>query len=149
MRLSGTKIYIYSWHKITCRHYILKVNNYFLCKTFPHTMHHAVFGYHSYQYANELKFTNLDLFSISNNCRQFGNDLLNGCRDMGTQHCRPAYLQALVFQFMFLNLTLCDGLNNSKGLIRLNPNIIFTYVVSRHIGLPDKKIFRQNLMRAH
>ena len=25
----------------------------------------AVFGYHSYQYANELKFTNLRLFSIS------------------------------------------------------------------------------------
>ena len=29
---------------------------------------YAVFGYHSYQYANELKLINLRLFSISNNC---------------------------------------------------------------------------------
>ena len=29
---------------------------------------YALFGYHSYQYANELKLTNLSLFSISNNC---------------------------------------------------------------------------------
>ena len=29
---------------------------------------------------------------------------------MGTQHYRPAYLQALVFKFMFLNLQQCDGL---------------------------------------
>ena len=28
----------------------------------------AIFGYHGYQYANELKFTNLCLFYISNNC---------------------------------------------------------------------------------
>ena len=70
----------------------------------------AVFGYHSYQYANELKFTNLCLFSISNNCRKFGNDLFNGCRDMGTQIYRPAYLQAWVFKFIFLNLPYCDSL---------------------------------------
>ena len=29
---------------------------------------------------------------------------------MGTQHYRPAYLQALIFKFMFLNLPHCDGL---------------------------------------
>ena len=34
----------------------------------PIYIKYAVFGYHSYQYANELKFTNLHLFSISNNC---------------------------------------------------------------------------------
>ena len=28
---------------------------------------YAVFGYHSYQYANELNFTNVRLFYISNN----------------------------------------------------------------------------------
>ena len=80
--------------------------------SFPHICIQlvAVFGYHSYQYANELKFTNLCLFSISNNCRKFGNDLFNGCRDMGTQHYRPAYLQAWVFKFIFLNLPHCDGL---------------------------------------
>ena len=50
------------------------------------------------------------LFSISNNCRKFGNDLFNGCRDMGTQIYRPAYLQAWVFKFIFLNLPYCDGL---------------------------------------
>ena len=42
---------------------------------------YAVFGY-----ANELTFTNVRLFSISNNCCQFGNDLFNSCRDMGTQY---------------------------------------------------------------
>ena len=50
------------------------------------------------------------LFYMGNNCRKFGNDLFNGCRDMGTQHYRPAYLQALIFKFMFLNLPHCDGL---------------------------------------
>ena len=29
---------------------------------------------------------------------------------MGTQHYRPAYLQALIFKFMFLNLPHCDSL---------------------------------------
>ena len=28
---------------------------------------------------------------------------------MGTHHYRPAYLQALVIKFMFLNLQHCDG----------------------------------------
>ena len=71
---------------------------------------YAVFGYHGYQYTNELKFTNLCLFYISNNCWKFGNDLFNGCRDMGIHNYRPAYLPALVFTFMFLNLPHCDGL---------------------------------------
>ena len=78
----------------------------------PYAWHwwYAVFGYHGYQYANELKFSNLCLFYISNNCSKFGNDLFNGCRDMGIQHYRPAYLQALELKFMFLNLPHCDGL---------------------------------------
>ena len=29
---------------------------------------YAIFGYHGYQYANELIFTNLCLFYISDNC---------------------------------------------------------------------------------
>ena len=29
---------------------------------------------------------------------------------MGAQHYRPAYLQALIFKFMFLNVPHCDGL---------------------------------------
>ena len=45
-----------------------------------------------YQYANELTFSNLCLFYIRNNCSKFGNDLFNGCQDMGIQHYRPAYL---------------------------------------------------------
>ena len=83
---------------------------------------HAVFAYHSYQYANELKFSNVCLFYIRNNCSKFGNDLFNGCQDMGIQHYRPAYLQALVFKFMFLNLPHCDGL---KRLNTVEPQYHF------------------------
>ena len=83
-----------------------------LRKSFPHIklVIYAKFGYHGYEYANELKFKKMSLFYMSNNCWKFGNDLFNGCRDMGTQHYRPAYLQALIFKFMFLNLPHCDGL---------------------------------------
>ena len=47
----------------------------------------------SYLCANELKYTSLPLFDITNNCWKFGQDLLNGCWDMGIGNiviCRPA-----------------------------------------------------------
>ena len=55
---------------------------------------------------------------------------------MGTQHYRPAYLQALIFKFMFLNLPHCDDL---KMVNTAEPQYHFIYVVSRDIGFPDKK----------
>ena len=61
---------------------------------------------------------------------------------MRIQHYRPAYLEALQFKFMLINLSHCDGLK------RLNPNIIFILALSRHIELSDK-YFCPNLMRVH
>ena len=34
---------------------------------------YAIFGYHGYEYANELTFKKMSLFYMSNNCWKFGN----------------------------------------------------------------------------
>ena len=44
---------------------------------------------------------------------------------MGIQHYRPAYLQALVFKLMFINLPHCDGL---KRLNTAEPQYHFLYM---------------------
>ena len=48
---------------------------------------------------------------------------------MGIQDYRPAYLQALAFKFMFLNLPHCDGLNiifyiGARGLVDIQGCLI-------------------------